>query len=331
MAPDEPGRDGDIKTGVYVMSQFASANNATWKDGMIKGLNAVKQQGAQKLILDLSNNGGGDICAAYALMKLLVPNGGVGPFLTDIRVTKALSNLITTGFDKKNTDTIFSPQAWFDTNGQKFQDLSWIQPLRTRTLDDGTQTPVGYSQFFEDSCDYTWGDFKLPFAREDIAFVTNGFCLSSCSLVFNQLYESAPEIETITTTAFTGGVGITPSTLTGGMVYSASDMSADIADIGTFNDPKLDMTLPVSGDVRFAFREAYSRKEPSKVLEFVRRNSKYRLEMDEHNTLRQDAVWQGVKHLKGWSGTATGDSLKPEPKKPNRPPTLRPRKIRQKQ
>jgi len=306
MAPDDPGSDSSSKTGVFVMTEFGdSGTDDSWKKGMIAGLDALIKNGAQNLILDLSNNGGGDICTAKALMQLISPDRAI-PFLTDIRLASPVKELITTAFQKNNTDTLFTPSFWLDKDSKLFSDLKWIEPARSRVLPDGLAAPVGYSQFFRDNCNFSWDNYTLPFDLGNIAFVTNGLCLSSCSLVYNQLFEFVPEVETIATTAYPDGVGVTASTLTGGQVYYAASLHDDVADIGVV-DPSLDMNLPLKGSLSFAFREAYSRISPDTVLEYQKRDSNYRLPYSKDNTLKVDALWAGVKNIKGWGGASGGD------------------------
>lgn len=287
---DDNAREGAEKTGVYAMTSFDSPDEK-WRNQMIMGFTELKKQGVTKVILDLSNNGGGIICTAYTLLELLIP-GRPRAFLSDMRLSPILTELIKES-TRQQTGSIFIPYYWNKDDGTPYSNLTWIDPSRTRSQSNGSKMPYGFTQLFRDQCSTSWGDYKLPYSIDDFVFLTNGYCASSCSLVHNQLHEFAPEIETMVTSAFSDAV--TVSTIPGGQVYRASYMKWDM------EDAKMDgsgMKLPLIGDVYFTLREVYSRLSPEEIIEYMRVNSNVRLDWV-HETA---AIWKKVRQEKGWLG-----------------------------
>lgn len=57
----------DGKTGVLALGSFAATSFADLQDGLLTGLQGLKNSGAQKLIVDLTGNGGGE----YRIPRLI--------------------------------------------------------------------------------------------------------------------------------------------------------------------------------------------------------------------------------------------------------------------
>jgi hypothetical protein len=55
----------DTSVGVMMLGSFSPKNYYTWQHNLLDGINGLKAQGADHLIIDLSNNGGGYVCEGY--------------------------------------------------------------------------------------------------------------------------------------------------------------------------------------------------------------------------------------------------------------------------
>ena len=51
--------------GVMMLGSFEPKDYYTWQSNLLEGINGLKDQGADHLIIDLSNNGGGYVCEGY--------------------------------------------------------------------------------------------------------------------------------------------------------------------------------------------------------------------------------------------------------------------------
>lgn len=52
----------DTSVGVMVIGSFAPLDPAAWQQTVLDGINGLKSQGAEHLIIDVTNNGGGYVC-----------------------------------------------------------------------------------------------------------------------------------------------------------------------------------------------------------------------------------------------------------------------------
>jgi C-terminal processing protease CtpA/Prc len=55
----------DTSVGVMMLGSFSPADYYKWQSNLLEGINGLKEQGADHLIIDLSNNGGGYVCEGY--------------------------------------------------------------------------------------------------------------------------------------------------------------------------------------------------------------------------------------------------------------------------
>jgi len=295
------------KVGVFKMTEFA-APSEDWASAMKKGFKALKEADCKRVILDLAGNGGGVICTAYALLRLFPPaSGQLKPFYTDIRLGGKLRDVAAKAVESENN--ILNPVHWLgDESGKSMSGKDLIDPMRYKDLPGGKKSEVSYTALFRDSCDdFSWGgDVKEIFTwgYKDVAFYTDGMCGSSCSLVHNHIHEQTPDIRSVVITPAPATATVTASTLPGGMVYRASYLSSDIEDVGMTR--QMDVTLPVQGDVYFAFREAYSRNEPSKVLEYKRTPADARIPYTAQNAVDVKQQWLDVAD-KMWPNNGDGE------------------------
>ena len=64
----------DTITGVLQITTFEPKNHSIFINTIQNGLLFFKENLVQQLIIDLSQNGGGDICLGYSLFRSLFPN-----------------------------------------------------------------------------------------------------------------------------------------------------------------------------------------------------------------------------------------------------------------
>lgn len=62
----------DTSVGVMMLGSFSPADYYQWQANLLEGINSLKAQGADHLIIDLTNNGGGYVCEGYLVSRLQV-------------------------------------------------------------------------------------------------------------------------------------------------------------------------------------------------------------------------------------------------------------------
>ena len=183
----------DGKTGVLALGSFSDTDYFPFLNSLLEGLNSLKSQGATQLIVDVTNNGGGFVCAAHWLHRILagpksttVPQAGLDTAARDGPLAQLMSKAIAS--DPKLDPSIlllYNPLNWADANHHQFAATDdWLQPPVPRTI-NGRQD--AFSQRLGSDCP---PEFNFPanipetalFDPKKVVIVSNGRCASSCSL-----------------------------------------------------------------------------------------------------------------------------------------------------
>lgn len=286
-------------TAVLQMSSF-SGTFRNLQQGVLDGIRAVKAQGANKLLIDLTNNGGGIICLAAWLHRVLAgpqPGLDVQPGLNgSVRAKdlpqKLVANIIanTTGVDA--TDSYYNPSNWRDVNGQKFPaNFNWLNPpvdmLVNGVLDK-------FSQRVGDTC----LPFSMtppatqPFEFDNIAIMTNGRCASSCSL-FSILMRTKYNVKTVV-------VGGRPGTtqqycgVVGGMSLNFVPMNLELKSFGLKNDSLSPPDFLTNSYQGITWRLAWSPSDPNSFEEFRSHPAQFTFPLLPSTVNNPMALWRDV-------------------------------------
>lgn len=256
---------------------------------LLEGLQKFIDKGVKKVIFDLTNNPGGVIDAAHFLNKLLFPETDPN-FETDFK----LSDLMRLSIQKSNDQLLTFPGNWLDPQTEKpFKDAKSLIGNNTYTRGGVSEN---YTSRFIDSQQYSSKTMKLPWKATDYAILTNGFCGSACSLIATHLAE-----ENNVLTISVGGLANTSmafASFTAGQVFSLGDILDELETIGLADDHRLaPHHLRINGELTFAIREAYSRKNPNEVLEFSYRPATKRLYYDCKSARDPSELWVQVANL----------------------------------
>src|SRR3989338_3332234 len=150
-------------------------------------------KGLDRLILDLTMNGGGDITLGRALLQFLFPSGqDWGP--TQMPSSVAARNMTQTSVRYGILETEWSPSFYSDNYGIPFNQNSteWLIPGMPRVY--GNNLHRNYSQFIHIDCSNpATGCSEFPFTMknhfkpQNILIANYGFCGSTCALFANHL------------------------------------------------------------------------------------------------------------------------------------------------
>ncbi|KZV95737.1 hypothetical protein EXIGLDRAFT_734781 [Exidia glandulosa HHB12029] len=178
----------DNTTGVLALGSFSGTFN-TLQNGLLVGLQGLKAAGATKLIVDVTNNGGGFICIAHWLHRIIagpnpnsVPQAGLDTKARAQQLAKDIVHRIVDDNADPDNNLLNNPLSWNFPNATAMPaDFNWLDP--------GVPTVVnGRQDFFSvrmmDACQPFSQDppTEQLFAPENIVIVNNGRCASSCSL-----------------------------------------------------------------------------------------------------------------------------------------------------
>ncbi|KAF8518425.1 hypothetical protein BU17DRAFT_48809 [Hysterangium stoloniferum] len=224
----------DAKTGVLALGSFSSGTFDGMESQLFSGLQKLKADGMTRLIVDLNNNGGGFICIAHWLHRIIVgpnansvPQAGLDTKARDQEIAQLIVAAIDQGSDPDN-QTLYNPINWSNASNIPFPPLSdWLQPPVKLTINGH---PDMFSQRLGQECqpfDMTPPDAPL-FDTKDIAIVNNGLCASSCAL-----FSIALSKHYNVTTVVVGGKEGTTQQYTGTVGGQSSDFSTMDSEVKT--------------------------------------------------------------------------------------------------
>ncbi|KAJ7577017.1 hypothetical protein C8J56DRAFT_1061728 [Mycena floridula] len=179
----------DGKTGVLALGSFSGADFEVMESGLLQGLLTLKSMGATQLIVDVSNNGGGFICIAHWLHRIIIgPKDTTTPQAGLFTTTRdgPLAQLIVQQIVQNNADPdaqlLYNPLQWRSFNGTPFGATEdWLQPPVAKVINGRKDA---FSQELGQECQpFDMAPPEVPlFNASSVVIVNNGRCASSCSL-----------------------------------------------------------------------------------------------------------------------------------------------------
>jgi len=178
----------ESQTGVLALGSFSAASFADFQRNLLTGLQNLKAAGAKQLIVDVTNNGGGYICIAHWLHRIIVgPKSTTEPragLYTEARakpLAQAITAAIANGVDP-NVEMMYNPLNWAFSNNTIF-------PERYDWLKDPVRKVINNNEdFFSQKLGQECQPFSISppaevlFDPKKVAIISNGRCGSSCSL-----------------------------------------------------------------------------------------------------------------------------------------------------
>ncbi|KAG9080928.1 hypothetical protein FRC06_005995, partial [Ceratobasidium sp. 370] len=288
----------DGKTAVLHLSSF-SGKFRPLQQGVLDGLKQVKSKGATRLLIDLTNNGGGIICLAAWLHRVLagpVPGLNKQPgFDGSVRaqdlpkkiVSKIVSN--NAGVDP-NRELMYNPLNWKNANGDVFTStFNWLNPSINAQVNGITDK---FSQKIGDIClpFFLTPPPTKPFEFKDIAIMTNGRCASSCSL-FSITMATKYKVKTVV-------VGGKPGTkqqycgVVGGQSSNLVTMDSEVKTVGLKNDPLAPPDFLTNSYQGITWKLGWSLVEPKMFEEFRSHPAQYTFPLLPSTVNNPKALWK---------------------------------------
>ncbi|KAI7872918.1 hypothetical protein BDF14DRAFT_1992366 [Spinellus fusiger] len=264
----------NAKVGVIDIRSFSIANEdrQVFADNFTAGLAEFERQGVEKIILDLSGNGGGDACAGEYIINSFF--NSTPDYASDVKYSPFLERVIKKAYETKSS-------KWVDYQSKEYSGADWY--THPAEYDRGGQK-VKFSQPITLSC-HGWdtGLSVKPYTNtrwtsSDILILSDGRCGSTCAIVASRLHLShdVPAMGL-------GGIRGNPmqfASFPGGESERLSGFLLDLQSLGLQNDPEAPQPFPQKADMGWTFREAY---RPLKAYETVFGQTKDLLEYSATN------------------------------------------------
>ncbi|KAF8892937.1 hypothetical protein BD779DRAFT_1507835 [Infundibulicybe gibba] len=260
----------DKKTGVMFLGSFEGDFDQFQSD-TVAAIDDFKNAGVTRLLLDLTNNGGGFVCLGQFLHQYLSGSDfGYPGFVSTNRANplaqKIVAADIAQGLDA--TLSFYSPDNWAFLNGTVMPEThNYITPSAPFTV-NGRSDPS--SQRFHDTCELSFSQpipKTPPFDLSKVAIVSNGNCASTCAMfstLMNERHNTKIAI-------FGGKPGeeLQFKGMAGNQVLEWADLDTEIKTAGVKDDPLAPPDLLVSGNFRHNWRTAWSFLDETRPIAYV--------------------------------------------------------------
>ncbi|KAK0212757.1 hypothetical protein DFS33DRAFT_1249679 [Desarmillaria ectypa] len=218
----------DKITGVLALGSFAAQSFSTFQSSLLSGLNGLKSLGAKRLVVDVTNNGGGYICIAHWLRRIIIgpkestePQAGLDSKTRAGPLAQLIVKKILDGADPEELLS-YSPQQWTNASHVPFPaDYHWLRPVVNLSINGHADT---FSPRLGQECQpFSEGPPVEPlFKPSEVVIVSNGrqVCASSCSL-FSITMSKLDGVKTVVV----GGKKDTPQEYCGTVGGQSTDFS----------------------------------------------------------------------------------------------------------
>ncbi|RHY84912.1 hypothetical protein DYB26_010224 [Aphanomyces astaci] len=245
--------DGDASVGVLKIAAFSAIggeDSATFTEeftaNVTDALSEFVHSNKTTLVLDLTGNGGGDICLGYATLRYLFPQldlpgprEGTGPHteaVYHVQASPLIELLATQGESLLQNDPIsctseFCPSQWYSTTTKRqFLNASWATQGETNTVLGNVSQGLYYGcSSYNDFFPPPGANFK-GLSADHVILVSHGYCGSTCS-VFSSFIQQHNLAHTV---AFGGYKDVAQQffSFPGGQVYTTGALYGDAVALG---------------------------------------------------------------------------------------------------
>jgi len=159
---------------------------------LIKGFSIAAERGLTRFIIDLTNNGGGNICLGQSLLAFLQQSGWKGEGQNwgpqDLPLSVLAEQLVNSAVEHGVSDTVWSPGFYDNQQDEHIanNDTSYILP---GVPHERAGFLRNYSRLLHinDCGDFYYIEPKVNFPPEQTMIITKGFCGSTCALFANHM------------------------------------------------------------------------------------------------------------------------------------------------
>ncbi|CAG8468943.1 4820_t:CDS:2 [Acaulospora colombiana] len=276
---------------------------------LYEGFQSFAKRKIKKVVLDLSNNGGGTVEVSQYIALLLFPDI-IPSFPLDMR----LSDLYRLAIKTASVIPSPVPEFPFDYHGyiraENEQNFTSVQQFFGNNMftRGGIQNNysskffINYESELRKNLESVQGSNPSPlnWTRDNIIILTNGFCGSACANLAQILAEKK-QIKTVAVGGLLSQNQLSYASFPGGFKLDSGDVFSLLNDVGLNhssnslvpNDFSLSMSASAAGS------EVYSSVHNTMVMEFEFKPSDFRLFYDEKSARDPSILWMQAAELIG--------------------------------
>ncbi|KAF7428583.1 hypothetical protein PC9H_007809 [Pleurotus ostreatus] len=290
----------DNSTGVLVLGSFSSSSFSGLQKSLLRGLLELRGAGASRLIVDVTNNGGGYICIAHWLHRIIIgpkpttePQAGLdstaraGPLAR--RIVKEIKN----GADPREK-LLYNPAQWTNGTHHRFKKrANWMSKAEHHVIN-------GHEDSFSQRLGQECQPFDVPppnealFHSKDVVIVSNGRCASSCSL-FSITMSKLEGVRTVVV----GGKRDVPQQYCGTVGGQSTDFSTIDTEIKTAklkNHPLAPPDFLTNSVQGITWRLGFGIDDPTQPEEWQDHAADFNLPLTKETVNNPVAIWKEVIH-----------------------------------
>ncbi|KAK0458953.1 uncharacterized protein EV420DRAFT_1541517 [Desarmillaria tabescens] len=297
----------DGVTGVLALGSFSGNSYNVMMQGLLDGLVELKSRGAQRLIVDVTNNGGGYICVAHFLHRIIIgpttttePQAGLNTTARDPEIARQIVQTIVDSHGTVDPATmlLYNPLGWHNIrNGQFNITDNWLVPPVEKVINGRSDA---FSQTLGSECSSAT-DYTTPppdkglFDGSQVVIVSNGRCASSCSL----FSVTMAKLEGSKTVVVGGKNDVDQKFcgVVGGQSTDFSTIDSEIKTTGLKNDSRAPPDLLVNGLQGITWRLGYGIWNPNEPEEWQDRPANYNLPLTLELANNPTKIWEKVASL----------------------------------
>ncbi|KAF8958955.1 hypothetical protein BDZ97DRAFT_1429044 [Flammula alnicola] len=259
------------KTGVMFVGSFEPNDFNQFQTDVVAAVTSLKAAGVTKLLIDLTNNGGGFVCLGQFLHQFLAGSQiGYPGFQSSQRGNPLAQKIVAAhvAMGQNDIGTFYSPDNWAFFNDTIMPvTFNYDKPTVPFSV-NGKNDPT--SQRFHDTCTESFTQpvpTTPPFDLNNVAIVSNGDCASTCAMFSTLMFER--HHTKIAVFGGKPGENVEYKGMAGNQVLEWSDLDTEIKSVGLNDDPLAPPDLLVNSNFRHNWRTAWSFFDESRPIAYV--------------------------------------------------------------
>ncbi|RIA89246.1 hypothetical protein C1645_772922 [Glomus cerebriforme] len=285
--------------GVAVLATYDIGNNisvdtlTTSFGNLQTGFKKLADNGAKKLVLDLSNNEGGLTIISHFVNSLLFPNAN--PSLpTDFKLTDIeKSAILKASNSSQPTNSIFDFGGYLSVDEQSFNNTNEF--LESKFIENDISSINGFFAATQSSS-------SLPWKSSDMIMLTNGYCGSACAAT-SLLFSDSHGVRSVAVGGFPN-IPLSFSSFPGGQAFVLDDplkrgfdLKTDFGSLGLTDEADFPKDIPTNTMLTFTVRKAFSTVNADEILEYSFKPSTNHIFFDETSIRDPSKLWSQASTL----------------------------------
>ncbi|KAJ3865646.1 hypothetical protein EV359DRAFT_38336 [Lentinula novae-zelandiae] len=289
----------DNVTGVLALGSFSAANFSAFQHSLLDGLVKLKSLGATQLLVDVTNNGGGYICIAHWLHRIIIgsksttePQAGLDTATRAGTLAQLIVQKIVEDVMDPDALLYYNPTQWTNASNIPFSaDIEWLKPLQELMIN-------GHEDAFSQRLGQECQPFGVEpprkgfFKAKDVVIISNGRCASSCSLFSITM----SKLEGVRTVVVGGKQGTTQQYcgVVGGQSTDFSTIDTEIKSVHLKNHTLAPPDLSANIIEGITWRLAYGIDDPTEPEEWQDHPADINFPLTMETVNRPVAIWKAV-------------------------------------